>query len=88
MHLGLTQFAPVIFSLAAFSPNFAHGSCPAGTYSYPRICGKDYDYTGFTTNQTERAAAVIEQFRFAWDGYYKYAYPNGMAPLTSSCDMY
>lgn len=24
----------------------------------------------------ERADAVVEAFRFAWDGYYKYAFPN------------
>lgn len=90
MHLGTrpSRFAAVAFSLALFYPKLAYGSCHIGTYSYPRACGKDYDYTGFTTDQSERAAVVVEQFRFAWDGYYKYAYPHGMASLTIACEMY
>ncbi|KAE9992252.1 hypothetical protein EG327_009630 [Venturia inaequalis] len=71
-----SRFATVIFSLALFHLKSAHGLCSNGTYRYPRACGKDYDYTGFTIDQNERAAGVIEQFRFAWDGYYKYAYPH------------
>ena len=38
--------------------------------------GPGYDYSGFSQDQNERAAAVIEMFRFAWDGYYAYAYPH------------
>ncbi|QDS76213.1 hypothetical protein FKW77_008465 [Venturia effusa] len=71
-----TRLAPAIISLTLFHPRFAHGACHIGTYSYPRACGKDYDYTGFTTDQNERAAEVVEQFRFAWNGYYKYAFPH------------
>lgn len=53
--------------------------------TYPRQKGKDYDYSGFTCNQTERAEAVVEMFRFAWDGYYKYAFPNDdLLPLSNS----
>ena len=44
--------------------------------AYPRQRGPGYDYTGFTQDQNERANAVIEMYRFAWDGYYKYAYPH------------
>ena len=44
--------------------------------AYPKQLGSDYDYTSFPQDQQERADAVIEQFRFAWDGYYKYAYPH------------
>lgn len=44
--------------------------------AYPKQRGLDYDYTSFPQDQQERADAVIEQFRFAWDGYYQYAYPH------------
>lgn len=44
--------------------------------SYPKQCGKNWDYTSFPTDQQYRADAVVEMFRFAWDGYYKYAYPH------------
>jgi mannosyl-oligosaccharide alpha-1,2-mannosidase len=46
------------------------------TLKYPRQRGRDYDYTTFTQDFSERADAVIEMFRFGWDGYYKYAYPH------------
>lgn len=82
-----SRFATVLLALVSFHLELAYGSCHIGTYSYPRACGKDYDYTAFTTDQKERAAGVIEQFRFAWDGYYKYAYPHGMPSFTSACDM-
>lgn len=40
---------------------------------------------GFPTDQQYRADAVIEQFRFAWDGYYKYAYPHDdLLPVNNS----
>ena len=47
-----------------------------GGLAYPRQRGPEYDYTGFIQDQNERADAVIEMFRFAWDGYYTYAYPH------------
>lgn len=53
-----------------------HGQHRDGGLAYPRQRGPDYDYTGFEQNQQVRADAVIEQFRFAWDGYYTYAYPH------------
>lgn len=37
--------------------------------AYPRQRGPGYDYTYYTQSQQERADAVVEQFRFAWDGY-------------------
>lgn len=43
---------------------------------YPRQRGPGYDYTAFAQSQDERADAVIEMFRFAWNGYYTYAYPH------------
>lgn len=46
------------------------------TLAYPRQRGEGYDYTGFEQNQTVRADAVVEMFRFAWEGYQKYAFPN------------
>lgn len=51
----------------------AHGD---GALAYPKQRGQGYDYTSFTQSQQERADAVIEQFRFAWDGYYQYAFPH------------
>ena len=62
-----------------------HGWGPENSCAYPRQKGPGYDYTGFTCDQNERADAVIEQFRFAWDGYYKYAYPHDdLLPLNNS----
>lgn len=56
---------------------------PNGTY--PGQKGRDYDYTGFDTNQTRRAEAVVEMFRFAWNGYYTYAFPNDdLLPVNNS----
>lgn len=46
------------------------------TLKYPKQRGPGYDYTGFEQNQRVRADAVVEMFRFAWDGYQKYAFPN------------
>ncbi|EME78867.1 glycoside hydrolase family 47 protein [Pseudocercospora fijiensis CIRAD86] len=43
---------------------------------YPRQCGVGYDYRGFEKDQGKRAQFVIDQFRFAWKGYEKYAFPN------------
>ena len=35
----------------------------------------------------ERAAEVINTFRIAWDGYYKYAFPNDeLRPVTNGFD--
>lgn len=44
--------------------------------SYEKQCGKNWDYTSYPTDQQFRADAVVEMFRFAWDGYYKYVYPH------------
>ncbi|KAF2269666.1 seven-hairpin glycosidase [Lojkania enalia] len=56
-----------------------------GNVSYPGQKGHDYDYTSFNPNQTYRAEAVIEMFRFAWNGYYTYAFPNDdLLPVTNS----
>jgi len=53
--------------------------------TYPGQKGRDYDYTGFEQNQTRRAEAVIEMFRFAWNGYYTYAFPNDdLKPVNNS----
>jgi len=43
---------------------------------YDKQCGVNYDYTGFTQDQNERADAVVEMFRHAWTGYFDYAFPN------------
>lgn len=72
----------------AFLPRLLVGVCAAllyapdlsaaqnGTLKYPKQVGPGYDYTGFEQNQTVRADAVIEMFRFAWHGYQTYAFPN------------
>ncbi|KAF2686777.1 glycoside hydrolase family 47 protein [Lentithecium fluviatile CBS 122367] len=53
--------------------------------TYPGQKGRHYDYTGFDQNQTRRAEAVIEMFRFAWIGYYTYAFPNDdLRPVNNS----
>lgn len=46
------------------------------TLQYPKQRGPGYDYTGFEQDQEVRADAVVEMFRFAWNGYQKYAFPN------------
>ncbi|KAF5016850.1 hypothetical protein F66182_11338 [Fusarium sp. NRRL 66182] len=43
---------------------------------YPKQRGSDYDYTGFEPRQSARADAIVDMFRFAWDGYYTYAFPH------------
>lgn len=53
-----------------------HGDWHHSGLAYPRQKGPGYDYTGFIQDQNARADAVIEMFRFAWDGYYAYAYPH------------
>lgn len=50
------------------------GYCKHKTYD--KQCGKNWDYTSYPSDQQYRADAVVEMFRFAWDGYYKYAYPH------------
>lgn len=77
-HLGLIT---LVTATAAWpqSPLWPKESPPAYDDSgllYPKQRGQGYDYTTFTQNQQERADAVIEQFRFAWDGYYTYAFPH------------
>jgi mannosyl-oligosaccharide alpha-1,2-mannosidase len=53
--------------------------------TYPGQKGRDYDYTSFDQNQTRRAEGVIEMFRFAWNGYYTYAFPNDdLKPVNNS----
>ena len=71
--LGLVVAA---FSLQAAADAQHKATTNGHGLAYPRQRGSDYDYTSFPQDQQERADAVIEQFRFAWDGYYKYAYPH------------
>ncbi|KAM0277600.1 hypothetical protein ACHAO9_012513 [Fusarium lateritium] len=44
--------------------------------SYAKQRGRDYDYTGFEPSQSKRADAIVEMFRFAWNGYYTHAFPH------------
>ncbi|KAF2657771.1 glycoside hydrolase family 47 protein [Lophiostoma macrostomum CBS 122681] len=56
-----------------------------GNGTYPGQKGPGYDYTSFEPNQTIRADAVIEMFRFAWHGYYTYAFPHDdLEPVNNS----
>jgi mannosyl-oligosaccharide alpha-1,2-mannosidase len=56
-----------------------------GNQTYPGQKGPDYDYTSFEPNQTKRAEAVIEMLRFAFDGYFKYAFPHDdLLPVNNS----
>ena len=57
-------------------PSGQPGNWQHGGLAYPRQRGPGYDYTGFIQDQNARAEAVIDMFRFAWDGYYTYAYPH------------
>lgn len=43
------------------------------------------DYDTNSRQSEERAAAVKEAFQFAWDGYYKYAFPHDeLHPISNS----
>ena len=62
-----------------------HGGGSESSCSYPRQKGPDYDYSSFECDQEVRAQLVIEQFRYAWDGYYEYAYPHDdLLPLNNT----
>lgn len=62
-----------------------HHSGPWNNGSSPSQRGPNWDYAGFPQDQEHRANAVIEMFRFAWDGYYKYAYPHDdLLPKTNN----
>ncbi|EHA49470.1 mannosyl-oligosaccharide 1,2-alpha-mannosidase IB [Pyricularia oryzae 70-15] len=50
--------------------------------AYPKQKGSNYDYTGFESNQTARAQAVVEMFRYAWNAYHVHAFPHdSLRPL-------
>jgi len=77
----------LITVLCAAAPNYINSrdGYPYPNVTYPGQKGADYDYTGFEPNQTKRAEAVIEMFRFAWKGYTTYAFPNDdLKPVNSS----
>ena len=77
-----TNFAAFTHALAIHERSAHYGN-----ETYPGQKGKDYDYTGFEPNQTKRADAVIEMFRFAWNGYYSIAFPNDhLLPVNSTWD--
>ncbi|KAF2798074.1 glycoside hydrolase family 47 protein [Melanomma pulvis-pyrius CBS 109.77] len=77
---------PITFASAQVPLHSAPRESPHyGNQTYPEQKGRDYDYTGFNQNQTYRAEAVIEMFRFAWSGYSTYAFPNDdLLPLNNS----
>ena len=72
-------------SPAASTPINVRDGASQPNDSYPGQKGADYDYSGFDSNQTRRAEGVIEMFRFAWHGYYTYAFPDDdLRPVTNS----
>lgn len=54
--------------------------------NYPNIWNNSPNNTGEPYDEAQyRASAVKEAFQFAWDGYYKYAFPNDeLLPVNSS----
>lgn len=61
------------------------GKTPPKDLAYPRQLGKNYDYRCFPQDQEFRANAIIEQFRFAMDGYFTFAFPHDeLRPLNNS----
>lgn len=88
----LTVLAISTLAVAQAGPDYQHPqtrdslhtvSCDAP--AYPQQCGNNWDYTSYPTDQQFRADAVVEMFRFAWNGYYEYAYPHDdLFPLNNS----
>jgi mannosyl-oligosaccharide alpha-1,2-mannosidase len=78
--------AALAFTASAIPHTFHARDVPAyKNMTYPDQKGRDYDYTGYEQNQSRRAEAVIEMFRFAWKGYYTYAFPNDdLKPVNNS----
>ena len=62
------SFVQLTFGYSPINSRQSGSSYPNVTY--PGQKGDDYDYTGFEPDQAKRADAVIEMFRFAWNGYY------------------
>lgn len=58
------------------------GACPNADYA--RQCGPAWDYRDFEKDQSKRTQFVVDQFRFAWEGYEKYAFPVSVIPLSST----
>lgn len=73
MFTNLGRLAAMAAILSLARPTAAQNN---STLAYPRQRGVDYDYTGFEQDQTVRADAVVDMFRFAWEGYRTYAFPN------------
>ncbi|KAF1948446.1 seven-hairpin glycosidase [Byssothecium circinans] len=81
----LTSAALAFSALAIPSPLNVRDGTPYPNNTYPSQTGRGYDYTGFDSNQTRRSEAVVEMFRFAWNGYYTYAFPNDdLRPVTNT----
>jgi mannosyl-oligosaccharide alpha-1,2-mannosidase len=82
----MVWFSKLLFTIAIFLGSTAlttartsldvRDGVPYSNFTYAGQKGLHYDYTGFDSNQTRRAEAIIEMFRFAWNGYYTYAFPN------------
>jgi len=59
-----------------------------GTFALPQNIPRDLEAFGKRNNlppAEERAQAVVDTFRTAWAGYYKYAFPNDeLKPVSNS----
>ena len=62
--------------LSTAFPTAFHSNKQYVGMSYSRQWANGYDYSCFRQDQNERADAMVELFRFAWDGYFIYAYPH------------
>ena len=51
------------------------GATADQSLAYAKQKGVDYDYTSYPPDQQYRTDVVVEQFRFAWNGYYEHAFP-------------
>lgn len=71
----LRTITPVLASLCLTTLAVPHGPQPE----------KRQYYTNPADTAAERQAAVKEAFTFAWDGYYKYAFPHDeLHPIANS----
>jgi len=86
-------FASLIVVSAVPAPQLSGYSLrPTQTSSHsprPSIGNHSTNHTNNSTETSqqaaERAQAVKDAFQFAWDGYYKYAFPNDeLLPVTDS----
>lgn len=79
--LRLASYAAVLGCLVPGAITTPADEPSSAALAYPKQRGPDYDYTGFESNQTIRAEAVVEMFRFAWGAYSKVFPHDSLRPL-------